>query len=295
MSWMDLQVSLYRTHSDNTGRAATYRDILLTDFAKDLPALIALRKLDRSAPDYKLQAKPFKALLQAYTPAALLASKAAGNVIELNRTGLMQLDFDYDEIKDYDIRELMQCVFQLPFIAFCGLSCSGYGFYALALIAEPQRLAEYATHCFEILKSYGVNADESKGKKTKNLRYLSYDENMLIRENPEKLQIKHFKAKPAPKKEPAIHSQQNKNKIQQSTGNVFSDAMQWVLYKGVQFVDGQKHNYIFHLCSYLVSKGVKKSNAESWIDSNLMKLTEIKSNCIDYPYANFTPGTSKIN
>lgn len=200
-NWMDLQVSLYSTHNDNIGRPATYRDILLTEFAKDLPAIIALRKLDRSAPDYKLQAKPFKAILQAYTPAALLASKAKDNVIELSRTGLMQLDFDYDEIKDYDIRELMQCVFQLPFIAFCGLSCSGYGFYALALIAEPQRLAEYATHCFEILKSYGVNADESKGKKPENLRYLSYDANMLFRENPEPLQIKQFKTKPAIKKQ----------------------------------------------------------------------------------------------
>ena len=205
-NWLDLQVSLYHTHSDNIGRAATYRAILLTEFAKDLPAIIDLRKLDRSAIDYKLQAKPFKATLQAYTPAALLASKAKDNVIEVSRTGLMQLDFDYDDIKDFDIRELMQCVFQLPFIAFCGLSCSGYGFYALALIAEPERLEEYATHCFEILKSYGVNADESKGKKPENLRYLSYDANMLIRENPEPLKIRHFKAKPATKRHSGISS-----------------------------------------------------------------------------------------
>ena len=130
-----------------------------------------------------------------------MTSKAVGKSVVKNLTGIMQLDFDYNDIKDYDLEELKQCVFSLPFICFCGLSCSGYGFYALALIAEPERLAEYAAHCFEILKTYGVNPDESKGKKPENLRYLSYDANMLIKENPEPLEIKQFKAKPATKKQ----------------------------------------------------------------------------------------------
>ena len=195
--WLDKTVSLYNTHSDNTGMPASYRDILLCKFAKDLPAIIALRKLDRFAPDYKIQAKPLKATLQCYTPAALLESKATGNVIELNRTGIMQLDFDYDDIKDYDLQDLKKAVFNLDFICFCGLSCSGYGFYALALIAEPARLSEYAEHCFEIFKSYGIKPDESKGKKSENLRYLSYDANMLIKQDVQPLQISHFKKKQA--------------------------------------------------------------------------------------------------
>ncbi len=199
-NWLNRQVSLYATHSDNTGRPLTYQEVLLSQFAKDLPAIIGLRKLDRSAPDYKIQTKPFKASLQCFTPAALLESKSAGNIIELNRTGLMQLDFDYDDIKQYDVEELKQAVFSLPFIAFCGLSCSGFGFYALALIEETNRLSDYAEHCFEVLKSYDVKPDESKGKKPENLRYLSYDANMLIRENPEPLHITHFRKKQDVKK-----------------------------------------------------------------------------------------------
>ena len=197
MNWMKKQVSLYKTHADNIGQPVLYSDLLLNRFANDLPAIIGLRKLDRLAPDYKIQSKPFKAALQCFTPASLLASKAAGNVTEINRTGLMQLDFDFDDIKQYDVEDLKQAVFNLPFIAFCGLSCSGYGFYSLALIAEPERLSDYAEHCFEILKEYDIKADESKGKKPENLRYLSYDANMLIRENPEPLHVTHFKKKPA--------------------------------------------------------------------------------------------------
>jgi len=198
-NWIDKQVSLYTTFNDNTGQPATYREIIFSLFAKDLPAIIGLRKLDREATDYKIQAKPFKAGLQCFTPAALLVNKAQGNVIEINRTGVMQLDFDYDGIKDYDLEEIKQCVFRLPFIGFCGTSCSGSGFYALALIAEPERLSEYAGHCFEVLKGYGIKADESKGKKPENLRFISYDANMLVRNNPEPLHVSQFKAKQAPK------------------------------------------------------------------------------------------------
>jgi hypothetical protein len=199
-NWMDQQVSLYATHSDNKGQPATLREILLTKFGRDLPAICELRKLDRLAPDYKIKSKPFKATLQCYTPAALMANKAAGQTAEISRSGLMQLDFDYDDISQFDLQELKQAVFDLPFIAFCGLSCSGYGFYALALIAEPQRLAEYAEQCFTTLKEAGIKADESKGKKPENLRYLSYDASMLIKDNPEPLRIKHFKAQQLAKK-----------------------------------------------------------------------------------------------
>ena len=196
MSWMNTQVSLYSSHGDNTGRPATLRQVLLTDCIHDLPALIKLGKLDRQDPEYKQKKQALKATLQCYTPAALLACKARGQVKEIHRTGIMQLDFDHADISEYDTEELKRCVFSLPFIGFCGLSCSGDGFYALALIAEPERLAEYAEHCFDVLLSFGIKADTSKGKKVENLRYVSYDAGMLIRENPVSLKIQRFKPKP---------------------------------------------------------------------------------------------------
>jgi hypothetical protein len=193
--WLDelnKQVSLYATHADNIGKAATYRDIFYTAYKKDLPTINKLRNLDKSSQDYKKQKLTLKSQLQCYAPAALLKTKATGKLTEINRTGIMQLDFDQVDIQDYDIEELKQCIFNLPFIGFCGLSCGGDGFYALALIAEPMKLAEYAEHCFKVFASYGIKADTSKGKKVENLRYLSYDKNMLIRENPEPLLIEYL-------------------------------------------------------------------------------------------------------
>lgn len=205
-SWLDTHVSLYSSHCDNAGRPATCRDILFSRFSKDLPTIIALRDLDRSASDYRSAKVSLKSDLQCYTPAALLESKASGNVKEIKRTGIMQLDFDHEEIKDYDIEELKRAVFDLPFIGYCGLSCSGDGFYALAMIAEPDKLKEYAEHLFIVLAELGVNPDNSKGKKVENLRYISYDANMLVREFPEPLRITKFRKKPLAKKDTAYPS-----------------------------------------------------------------------------------------
>jgi hypothetical protein len=175
---------------------------LLSEFANDFPVIYQLRELQKkydneliSDVDFKIKKSELKSKLRCFSPAALLQSRAKGNVIEISRTGMMQLDFDYIDIQDYDIEELKQAVFSLPFIAFCGLSCSGKGFYALALIAEPDRLNEYAEHCFDVfLNKYSIKVDRSKGRNVNDLRYLSYDANMLIREDPEILKIKRFKA-----------------------------------------------------------------------------------------------------
>jgi len=201
MEWLDKQVSLYSSHRDNTGQAASFRQILFSEFGNDFPVIYQLRQLLKNYEDqkvddvdYKIKKSDLKSKLRCFSPAALLQSRAKGNVVEISRSGLMQLDFDYVDIQDYDIDELKQAVFSLPFIAFCGLSCSGKGFYALALIAEPERLNEYAEHCFDVfLTKYGIKVDRSKGRNVNDLRYLSYDANMLFRENPEILKIKRFK------------------------------------------------------------------------------------------------------
>jgi VirE N-terminal domain len=200
MSWLQQQVSLYATHADNIGRSASIRDVLLSHFARDLDTIIDLNRLDREAPDYKRRKLELKSTLQCFTPAGFLKTKEAGKMTEFSRTGLLQLDFDYQDIFEYDIEELKRAVFSLPFMAFCGLSCSGDGFYALALIAEPYRLAEYAEHIFQVLIDYGIHADQSKGKKVENLRYVSYDSKMLIRDEPEPLLVKNFRTKPIEKR-----------------------------------------------------------------------------------------------
>lgn len=210
MSWLDKeQISIYNCMADNQGRVTTFRNALFTQFAvphewfykdfetekwvsgesNDLRTMIKMRTTELT----KKEKLVLKSTMQCFTPAAALKTKRQGEIEVLSRTNLMQLDFDYEAIKDYEIDELKQAVFALAFIAFCGLSCSGNGFYALALIAEPDKLKQYAEHCFKVLSDHGIPPDTTKGRNINDLRFVSYDANMLIRDNPVPLRIKQFK------------------------------------------------------------------------------------------------------
>lgn len=220
MNWMDKRTSLYTCNMDKVGESVTFRDIYFTRFAirhkwfyklpstntwmngtsNDLYSIVQLRNLNPESENYSTEKNILKKTIQCFTISAELKERTSseGDIISL--TGLLQLDFDYADIYQFDIREIMQAVFSLPFIALCSLSVSGLGFYALALISEPERLAAYAEHIFEILEAYGVKPDRSKGRNYNDLRYVSYDSKMLIRENPEPLLIKRFKPKLGAKK-----------------------------------------------------------------------------------------------
>lgn len=194
ISWLDTKVSFYGNgHADTTpGLALSLRQILLTEFVYWLPVIIQLKNLDPDDRDYEQKKRSLKRKLAAYALNGLESRR--GKV--LYHSGLLQLDWDFGSIKDYDIDELIKAVFDLPFIAFCGKSCTGRGFYAFATIAEPNRLRQYAEHCFLVFDKYGIPVDTSKGRNYNDLRYVSYDCNMMIRDNPVPLKIKRFRNNP---------------------------------------------------------------------------------------------------
>lgn len=196
MKWQQQQVSLYSTHGDRAGRVRTFRQILFSDFGDNISDIVKLRSLDCNAPDYEAQKRAIKNNLQCFALNQLADRKEV-----VSYSGLMQIDFDKKDCEGYDIEELKQAVFSLPFIAFVSLSCSGDGFYAIAAIAEPEKQKEYALHIFDVLEQYGLSCDRSKGRNYNDLRYCSYDANMLWRDEVEPLRITHFKPKTAPKKQ----------------------------------------------------------------------------------------------
>ena len=212
-------------------------------------------------------------------------AKDAKNLVK--HTGLIAIDIDAKDnlhIRNFDALQIELC--KIKYVAYCGKSVRGKGYFLIIPIAYPDKHKLHFKYIESYFKSKGIVIDPTC-KNVNRLRYYSYDAQAYYNHAAKLLQAYY---KPPVIK--ATQSQQSRNKAQQSTGNVYSDAMQWVSDKGVQFADGTKHEYIFHLCCYLVYKGVKKSDAENWIDKNkdLMPLSEITSNCIDYPYANYQPG-----
>lgn len=192
ISWLDFQTSFYKNHLDKIGEPFTFRQILFSRFADHLPAIIQLKSLDTKSQDYERWKREIKNSLACYALNLLEQRKKV-----ISPSGLIQ--FDFDKIFDYDIEELKAAIFELPFVAFCGTSCSGHGLYAFVKIAEPHRLHEYANHIFEVFKYYHIPIDTSKGRNVNDLRYVSYDCNMLCREFPQPLKIKKFYKKPEKK------------------------------------------------------------------------------------------------
>lgn len=193
MLWLPTQVSFYNPCTDAVGRPATLRDILMCHGIEPIHLTNRLRSLDPYMPNYKTLSSEIKRMLPMFSPSALLRSRRNDPSQVIHYSGLMQLDFDSKDIYEYDLEELKQCVFSMPFVAYCGLSCSGRGFYALVAIAEPERQREYAEHLFHVFAEYGIKPDTSKGRNVNDCRFVSYDKNFLLREDPEPLKIKIFR------------------------------------------------------------------------------------------------------
>jgi hypothetical protein len=214
--WLDQQVSLFDTHTAQ-GHPATLREILFTSFAvphggrNDLDTIITMRQLNPNDADYDTRKKELKKTLQGYTPAGLMTERKQEAVI--SRTGIISIDFD--DLEQYDINEVKQAIGALPFVGYCGLSVSGRGLFALVLTAEPERQREYAEHLFEVFNHYGIPPDRSKGRNVNDLRYVSYDSNPVINDNPEPLRIKRFKTRPAiqPVRQPKVYQSDEMKKM----------------------------------------------------------------------------------
>lgn len=210
-------------------------------------------------------------------------AKGAKNLV--NHSGLIAIDIDFKDNQHItNFENLKTEICKLKEVAYCGLSIRGKGYFLVMLITYPDK---HKLH-FKFIESYFLKRDlviDPTCINVNRLRYYSYDPKAYYNHTAKPLQT-YYK----PPVQKAIQSYQKRNKGLQLTGNVFNDATAWVSTKGVQFVEGQRHEFIFLLCSYLQSKGVKRSDAESWIDNNLMPLSEITTNCIEYPYTNFTAG-----
>jgi hypothetical protein len=210
-----LTSTLYSCYSDNFGRPRTLRQILFTDFANnhrwfykdnasgkwvsgssnDLFTMIELRSLDSGQPTYDAKKIEAKQTVQCWTPSARYKVKGKKAVL-LYLLPFLQLDIDQEALQDYDIEEVKQMIFSLPFVFYVGKSFSARGLFALVLIAEPDKLSQYAEHCFNVFAQYGITVDTSKGRNYSDLRYVSYDANCLYREDPIPLKIKQFNVQP---------------------------------------------------------------------------------------------------
>jgi hypothetical protein len=207
---MDYKTGLFPCVQNNNGVLNSYRYSLFTAFgvahdwfykddntdqwingnSNDLETILSLRSLDIDNEDYAAKKLQAKLTMQCIMPSASCDYKKKGSENILAYTPFMQLDFD--NLHDFDIEEVRQAIFDLPFVAFVQKSVSGFGLWALVMIDEPALLPHYAEHCFYLFEKYKIPIDTGKGMNPTQLRFLSWDQNVVWKDEPKPLKVKRF-------------------------------------------------------------------------------------------------------
>lgn len=124
-----------------------------------------------------------KAALPAVTVSAIMqGGHAKENVTR--QTDVICIDFDKKDNEHLrNFAELKTLIADVPFVGYCGSSCSGEGFFILMPIVAPYRFAEQYAAAVEYFKGYGLTADTSCKDITR-LRFVTYDPKPYINEQP---------------------------------------------------------------------------------------------------------------
>ena len=224
---------------------------------------------------------PSKELKQSMPMVTVGAVCRGGHAMDhvIEKTGWVALDIDDDhnpDIKDWPhVRDELA---KLKNVAFAALSLSGRGVWLLVKVSDPERQSDHHRALIEDFKRLGINLDTSKGAKPNDKRFYSYDPDAVIKDT---ISVyAKLKPKVVTNPEPVRHVSNG--------SSVYDRAMKYVRNKGFTFThESDMHHSIFHLCVFLNFKGVPQSDAESWINSNLISLSEVRSNCISDAYKRY--------
>lgn len=116
-----------------------------------------------------------KATLPAITPSAECTYREASKVIR--HSGFLQFDIDKkDNLHVRNYSGLKEQIAKLPFVAYCGRSVSGTGYWGLVPIAYPERHGQHFDALKRVFGRYNIVLDD-KPRSVVSLRGYSYDPN----------------------------------------------------------------------------------------------------------------------
>lgn len=228
------------------------------------------------------QQKALKLTLPAVTVGAMMHTrdKSAPDAERFaSITGFTQVDIDLkDNPHLSDAAALRDAVARIAYVAFAGLSVRGRGVWALVKVADPANMGAHFEQLDRDFQSVGIALDRSKGRNPSDLRIYSFDPDAVIKE---RFAIYTRKFTPSQNRAPVRPMRRGP----MPAASIFKGAETFATHRAGAFMEGKnRHHYIDNLCYYLNRHGITQSEAEAYINSHLMPLSEIKSNCITHSY-----------
>lgn len=173
---LDVIVSYYSGKKDNVGRKVCLKDIILTDKYKTMVEQVRSGKTVEDRRDIK---KQLSDNIPAITISGTFSQRQTKYLEEYSR--LIAIDIDNKENQEIMPR-VKEILSQLDYVAYCGRSISGDGYFAIIPIENPLHFKQHFYALEEEMATYGIVIDKSCKDITR-LRYVSYDENHYYNPN----------------------------------------------------------------------------------------------------------------
>lgn len=159
------------------------KDVFLSEImgvcVRSKPAVDFVRQYEYHSPSYDAA----KAKLPCWIAGGTFPYKKVGDESILTYTNLIVVDIDKKDNPEIDLNELKSRIFELPYVVWVMNSVSGLGFFVVMLVDDGRYTSEYLNYIDKLWKQeYGVEIDRkcfNVGRK----RFISYDDNMLIKDD----------------------------------------------------------------------------------------------------------------
>ncbi len=166
MNKLNKTVSLFENYSDTTPKDTNLYQLLTSNQYKNLVDRI------RTEPDADKQ-KKLKSKLPCFSPSGIFKGSADKDLIK--HSGLICLDIDEKDNPGLtNFNELKLLIKNIPYIAYCGVSVRGAGFFVIVPISNPEMHRAHYTSLEMDFKRCGIVIDaacKNVGRK----RFISYD------------------------------------------------------------------------------------------------------------------------
>ena len=167
---LDVIVSAYRGTKDVIGTEICLKDFILTDRFKNLAEQIRAGATPEERHSIK---NGIYEQIPSVTISGRFSKRGKENLVEHSK--LICIDIDLKD--NVEIMPQVPSILQsLNYVAYCGKSISGDGYYAIIPIENPTHLLQHFFALEEEMKSYGIVIDKACKDITR-MRYASYDTN----------------------------------------------------------------------------------------------------------------------
>lgn len=165
---LDVTVSLYSGKNDTAGSDVCLKDFILTDKYRYI--IEQVRAGETPEDRHNIKAK-----MEEYIPSATIlgrfSQRDSKHLVEYS--GLTCIDIDLKDNVDI-MPQVPSILRKLEYVAYCGKSISGDGYFAIIPIENPKHFKQHFYALEEEMKSYGIVIDKSCKDITR-MRYASYD------------------------------------------------------------------------------------------------------------------------